>query len=340
MGVTIKPDSKYIKTDTKARAIFKVQTEQDNNDEADIFTRILNLYPDYSSIFHHTQTSLMTGDGSLPLSCRHFIGFMAARVSKSSTLQSYAKKTFLAVGGIESWTRNPNLVPNKLKRITPLMEILWRFPWKVSQHQLKDLCVDGWTVSELIEAIVIVCHYQSLRCFLIGTGQDSHYLELNEVQNQESNHRECNLLGGGGSPLGLEEFSWDEQGFSLMSSLCSDMALNIDDKMRLAKNMRPSEDNVKNFNAENICSYVQSLHKIHQDDWSLEWMEESRNQDAQNFVYYCTLPHLDQSSNVNFVKLSKKISYSLKVYISIIVMESKLKSQLLYFLNAVMKHLS
>ena len=104
--------------------------------------------------------------------------------------------------------------------------------------------------------------------------------------------------------------------------------------------MRPSEDNVKNFNAENICSYVQSLHKIHQDDWSLEWMEESRNQDAQNFVYYCTLPHLDQSSNVNFVKLSKKISYSLKVYISIIVMESKLKSQLLYFLNTVMKHLS
>ena len=79
MGVTIKPDGKYIKTDTKARAIFKVQTEPDNNDETDNFTRILNLYPDYSTIFHHTQTSLMSGDGSLPLSCRHFIGFMAAR---------------------------------------------------------------------------------------------------------------------------------------------------------------------------------------------------------------------------------------------------------------------
>ena len=83
-----------------------------------------------------------------------------------------------------------------------------------------------------IICLVIVCHYQSLRCFLIGTGQESHYLELNEVQNQGSNLRECNLLGGGGSPMGLEEFSWDEQGFSLMSSLCSDMALNIDDKMR------------------------------------------------------------------------------------------------------------
>ena len=32
--------------------------------------------------------------------------------------------------------------------------------------------------------------------------------------------------------MGLAELSWDEQGFSLMSSLCSDMALNIDDKIR------------------------------------------------------------------------------------------------------------
>ena len=104
--------------------------------------------------------------------------------------------------------------------------------------------------------------------------------------------------------------------------------------------MRPSDVNIDKFKAEDISSYVQSLHNIHQDDWNLEWMKESRNQDAQNFVYYCTLPHPDQSSNVNFVKLAKQIPYSLKVYISIIVMESKLKSQLLYFLNAVMKHFS
>ena len=79
MGVTVKPDSKYIKTDTKAKAIFKVQTEADNNDETVNFTRILNLYPDYNTIFNLTQTRLMFGDGSLPLSHRHFIGYMASR---------------------------------------------------------------------------------------------------------------------------------------------------------------------------------------------------------------------------------------------------------------------
>lgn len=336
----MKPDGKYIKTDTKA--ILKVQTEADNNNEASNFTRVLNLYPDYSKIFHNTQTSLMSGAGSLPLCYRHIIAFISARVSKSSTLLRHTKKTFLAVGGDESWTRCQNLCPNKLQRVIPLIEILWRYPWKISHYHVKNLCVgeDGWTVSELIEAVVIVCHYQSLRCFLIGTGQECYDLKTNEIQNKGNNLRVCNLLGEGVIPMGLEEFSWDEQGFSLMSSLCSDMALNIDDKMRLARHLRPSDDNVKNFNAENICSYVQYLHKIHQDDWSLEWMEESRNQDARNFVYYCTLPHSDQSSNVHFVKLAKQMPYSLKVYISIILMESKLKSQLMHFLNAVMKHLS
>lgn len=77
MGVTIKPDGKYIKTDTKA--ILKVQTEADNNNEANNFTRVLNLYPDYSTIFHNTQTSLMSGAGSLPSCYRHIIAFISAR---------------------------------------------------------------------------------------------------------------------------------------------------------------------------------------------------------------------------------------------------------------------
>ena len=80
--------------------------------------------------------------------------------------------------------------------------------------------------------LVIVCHYQSLRCFLIGTGQESYRIEDREMQMEAEIPRGCNLLGTGVTPIGLAEFSWDEQGFSLMSSLCSDMALNIDDKMR------------------------------------------------------------------------------------------------------------
>ena len=98
----------------------------------------------------------------------------------------------------------------------------------------------------------------------------------------------------------------------------------------------------KCFDSKDVCAYVQYLHGIHQDDWNLEWIKnfQSFNQDAQKFVYYCTLLYPDQSPNENLAKLGKSIGYSLKVYLSIIVMESKLQSQLLYFLRAVMKHLS
>ena len=105
-------------------------------------------------------------------------------------------------------------------------------------------------------------------------------------------------------------------------------------------NLSSNDENTKNLNTDNICSYVQYLHRIYlyQDDWSLEWIEKSHKQDAQNLVYHCTLAHADQSSNVSFVKLAKQIPYSLKVYIGIIVIESNLKLQLLCFLSAMMYH--
>ena len=109
---------------------------------------------------------------------------------------------------------------------------------------------------------------------------------------------------------------------------------------RLARLLAPGDEHAKYLNLENICSYVQRLHRIHQDDWNLEWIQEPCNQEARNFVYHCTLLPAHRSSAANLLKLGKCIQYSLKLYLSIVVMESKLQSQLLYFLRAVMKHLS
>ena len=112
--------------------------------------------------------------------------------------------------------------------------------------------------------------------------------------------------------------------------------------VRLARLLSPGDEHAKYLNLENICSYVQRLHRIHQDDWNLEWIQEPCNQEAHNFVYHCTLlPGPGRrASAANLLKLGKRIQYSLKLYLSILVMESKLQSQLLYFLRAVMKHLS
>ena len=95
------------------------------------------------------------------------------------------------------------------------------------------------------------------------------------------------------------------------------------------------------LNAENIFQFVQLLHGVHQDDRDQGLILESLNQDTQMFVYYCTQLQLrDGSWQENLLlKLGNNMGYSLKVFLSIIVMESKFQTQILFFLQAVMKHL-
>ena len=83
---------------------------------------------------------------------------------------------------------------------------------------------------------MIICHYTSLACFILGTGQR----DLNNNNNNNNNIskkkemrinevREAEKVCVESS---LTEFSWDEQGFSLMTSLYSDIAHYLDDKLR------------------------------------------------------------------------------------------------------------
>ena len=100
--------------------------------------------------------------------------------------------------------------------------------------------------------------------------------------------------------------------------------------------MSPNDNLVKTAPVGDICSYVDNLFGVHQDDLSLDTTQSSI--DAQNFVFHCTFPATQVDAKLD--QLAKNIGYSLKVYLSIVVMELKFKNQLLYFLKAVMKHLS
>ena len=87
------------------------------------------------------------------------------------------------------------------------------------------------------------------------------------------------------------------------------------------------------LNAENIFQFVQLLHGVHQDDRDQGLILESLNQDTQMFVYYCTQLQLrDGSWQENLLlKLGNNTGYSLKVFLSIIVMESKFQTQIRNF---------
>ena len=79
---------------------------------------------------------------------------------------------------------------------------------------------------------MIISHHQSLACFVVGTGQD-------RTQRDRRDRKNSPLRPDLRIQLNyLSEFSWDEQGFSLMSSLYSDMANFIDEKLRFVNVIR------------------------------------------------------------------------------------------------------
>ena len=96
------------------------------------------------------------------------------------------------------------------------------------------------------------------------------------------------------------------------------------------------QDHENCLNSEHIFAYILQLHGVLQDDWSWDSINTSLDPDSIKFVHLCS--QLDQSGKLS--QLGKNIGYSLKVFLSIIVMEGKFQAQILYFLKAVMKHLS
>ena len=94
---------------------------------------------------------------------------------------------------------------------------------------------------------VIICHYQTLTCYIIGTGQTNLGSRHNHDTDNDANNncridenvtdivsttRKLSETNKYKQQTFLEEFSWDEQGFSLTSSFYSDLVHHLDDKFR------------------------------------------------------------------------------------------------------------
>ena len=105
------------------------------------------------------------------------------------------------------------------------------------------------------------------------------------------------------------------------------------------RSLQPSNETTKDKHTENICSFVQCLHGIHQEDWrTRDGVTGTLSPDERIFVENCLFQ--DPQADVDLHKLGVRVGYSRKVYLSVIMMEYKHQAQLLFFLAAVMKHLS
>lgn len=143
--------------------------------------------------------------------------------------------------------------------------------------------------------------------------------------------------------LMVQDFSWDDQGFCMMSTFYSDIATLLDDKFRAAKTISNAEEvdrEQEELFRRAVWNYVQSLFMVHHDDYDYSEISSQLSPALREFLELCCRPPPSTSVSPILFFLASKLSYSAKVHVSILMAEARLQSSLLFTCRAVMKHMS
>jgi hypothetical protein len=175
---------------------------------------------------------------------------------------------------------------------------------------------------------------------------DSVYGQYAPVVTQEHEEQLFNpsTLAQQESQLNINDFSWDDHGFSVMSRFYADMSLLLDDKFRVAKQMTynsygdQSDVDTSRFRRA-VWNYVQMMFGVIHEDFDYADIDELLSPSINQFVMVAAkYPHMitpNQTSN-----LLLDFNRSEKAHLTILIVEAKLQALLLYSLRAVMNHMA
>lgn len=168
---------------------------------------------------------------------------------------------------------------------------------------------------------------------------------INKILNTGAVNSNCDTSNNNNIPtdaIRVQDYSWDDHGFSILSNFYSEIAILLDEKFRISKTIYKKVENTSNSGVKStvmfqraIWTYVQHIHGVDHDDYNYGDIKEHIGEDIMEFVSICCL----QPDGDPFAINGLKISHSQKVHISILMMEAKLQSNLLYSLRAVMKYM-
>eukprot|EP00057_Strongylocentrotus_purpuratus_P029524 XP_011683998.1 PREDICTED: uncharacterized protein LOC105447523 [Strongylocentrotus purpuratus] len=79
---------------------------------------------------------------------------------------------FLSQGGDREWLQGLEHVPPKIQDLYELIKLLSHRPWLITQELIEKLLKGphNWTLSELVQACVLISHFTSLPSFIYGCG--------------------------------------------------------------------------------------------------------------------------------------------------------------------------
>jgi len=402
--------------------ISKLETE-------DVLSR-LGDFPNYSVLFREAHAAIFSETGPLPVSTRHYIAFLGARVAGCTILATLEQSLFLASGGNQQWLaqesqgKESSLAPNsKLRKLEQINVLLCKTPRLLSSDHIKSL-TDGdesFSITEAVQALVVLIHTHGLATFLMAAANQQtkpsngvsglqkiterksiEFLDIfdrsldrkiwKHVQKELKRKRSfsegeisknyCSKVGQHPHhPLGpghkrqvsqlssssqnvvkptltryntdiekckkqlhgdirIQDYCWDEHGYSVLSTFYHDLAVILDEKFRKAKYFINETDDKTSKLTTAIWYYVQSIFGVHHDDYNYKQIDQILDQSSKEFLLAVCNQTTSASPTTHQQNVFSILPNIDKLQMSIVLMEARFLSEMLFATQCVMKYMS
>ncbi|KAL7052116.1 hypothetical protein ACKWTF_004771 [Chironomus riparius] len=166
----------------------------------------------------------------------------------------------------------------------------------------------------------------------------SHYVDDSNYAYQDFARR-----GAENIPFRVQDYSWDDHGYSIVNRLYNDVGFLLDDKFRVAYNLtyktlagRQNVDTSKFRRA--IWNYIQCIYGIRHDDYDYGEINQLLDRSLKSFIKTaCSFP--ERIKKQDYDTILTELLDSEKVHVNLMILEAKNQAILLYALREIMRYM-
>lgn len=410
------------------------------NNRLEHIHQVMGYHPTYLEAFIKTQNYLIRDDGPLPFIYRHYIAIMASARHQCLYLVRLHAHEFVLQGGDPQWLRGLDYAPQKLKSLCEIINILAHRPWLIKKEHIEKLTKgnDTWSLSELMQALIIIAHFHSLCSFIYGCGiapemdqggttlrptsssEDEEYgsdtssgcetnansvledtsleslmnrmreltesaqdegisqeelvkrFEMVETQSTEISVPNASKKSSASKSEDLsrftvdndfayadfakrapgldiptfrvQDYSWEDQGFSLANRLYSDIGNLLEDRFNIAFNLTyytMGDNRQVDTSAfrQAIWYYIHCMYGIRHDDYDYAQVNQLLERNLKTYIKTVTC-YPERITKKDYDGVMRAFKHSEKVHVNLMIQEARMQAELLYALRALNRYLT
>nr|CAD7452350.1 unnamed protein product [Timema tahoe] len=142
----------------------------------------------------------------------------------------------------------------------------------------------------------------------------------------------------------VQDYSWDDHGYSLVNRLYNDVGNLLDEKFKTAYNLTYyTMGGLKDVDTSRfrraIWNYIQCMFGIRHDDYDYGEVNQLLERSLKAFIKMtCCYP--ERVTKKDYDRVLREFKHSEKVHVNLMVLEARMQAELLYALRAVMRYMT